>query len=175
MTEKEIRITFLAITLIMIAVIVELTCNKPQNIALQQKKAVTEYKRKLLTDKINVLKNFDTIYVNRWRNIKGETKVIIDSILVLAPDTCDKWIIMCENRLYLERQIADSLIAIKDSTILTHYLIIKEDSVLLQVGKDELTASRDSTKKAKRKGFVKGFLWGFGAGTVLNQSVNILK
>ena len=171
MTEKEIRITFLAITLLMIAVIVELTCNKPQNIALQQKKAVSEYKRKLLTDKINVLKDFDTIYVNRWRNVKGETKVIIDSILVLAPDTCDKWIIMCENRLYLERQIADSLIAIKDSTILTQHLIIKEDSVLLQVSKDELTASRDSTKKAKRKGFVKGFIWGFGSASVISQVI----
>jgi hypothetical protein len=171
MTEKEIRITFIAITLMMIAVIVELTCNKPQNIALQQKKSVTEYKRKLLTDKLNVLKDFDTIYVNRWRNVKGETKSFFDTVYVTAPDTCDKWIIMCENRLYLERQIADSLIQIKDSTILTQHLIIKEDSVLLQVSKDELTASRDSTKKAKRKGFVKGFVWGFGTASVISQLI----
>jgi hypothetical protein len=71
---------------------------------------------------------------------------------------------MCENRLYAERQIADSLIGIKDSTILTHHLIIKEDSVLLQVSKEE-------TKKAKRKGFVKGFLWGFGTASVISQLI----
>jgi hypothetical protein len=134
------------------------------NFALDSTKNVTEYKRKVLTDKLNVLQNFDTNYMDRWHIDKVKTDSVIAKIATTAPDTCDKWIIMCENRLYAERQIADSTITIKDSIIGTQSQIIKEDSVLLQVSKEE-------TKKAKRKGFVKGFLWGFGTASVINQLI----
>ena len=134
------------------------------NFALDSTKNVTEYKRKVLTDKLNVLKDFDTIYMDRWHKSKTITKSFFDTVYLAAPDTCDKWIIMCENRLYAERQIADSTITIKDSIIGTQSQIIKEDSVLLWVSKEE-------TKKAKRKGFVKGFLWGFGTASVISQLI----
>jgi hypothetical protein len=179
MTAKEIKITFLAIVVL---IIIGLTCNQQKpNIALQQKKSVSEYKRKLLTDKLNVLKDFDTIYVNRWHIVKVKTDSVIAKIATTAPDTCDKWIIMCENRLYAERQIADSLIGIKDSAILTQHLIIKEDSVLLQVSKEETKLKSDTiadliklVKKQKRKSFLKGFAWGFATREAVNQGINLI-
>jgi hypothetical protein len=179
MTAKEIKITFLAIVVL---IIIGLTCNQQKpNIALQQKKSVSEYKRKLLTDKLNVLKDFDTIYMDRWHKSKTITKSFFDTVYLTAPDTCDKWIIMCENRLYAERQIADSLIGIKDSTILTQHLIIKEDSVLLWVSKEETKLKSDtiadlikSVKKQKRKSFLKGFAWGFATREAVNQGINII-
>jgi len=158
----------ISILIILIILLIKTCTPTPQptlsNFALDSTKNVTEYKRKLLTDKLNVLQNFDTIYMDRWHKSKTITKLFFDTVYLDAPDTCDKWIIMCENRLYAERQIADSTITIKDSIIGTQSQIIKEDSVLLQVSKEE-------TKKAKRKGFVKGFLWGFGTASVINQLI----
>jgi hypothetical protein len=179
MTAKEIKITFLAIVVL---IIIGLTCNQQKpNIALQQKKAVTEYKRKLLTDKLNVLQNFDTIYMDRWHKSKTITKSFFDTVYLTAPDTCDKWIIMCENRLYAERQIADSTITIKDSIIGTQSQIIKEDSVLLWVAKSETKLKSDtiadlikSVKKQKRKSFLKGFAWGFATREAVTQGINII-
>ena len=179
MTAKEIKITFLAIVVL---IIIGLTCNQQKpNIALQQKKSVTEYKRKLLTDKLNVLKDFDTIYMDRWHIVKVKTDSVISKIATTAPDTCDKWIIMCENRLYAERQIADSTITIKDSIIGTQSQIIKEDSVLLWVAKSETKLANDSipkvwaqVKKQKRKSFLKGFAWGFATREAVNQGINII-
>lgn len=182
---ERIALGIFALVIIVFAIYYMDGCNPPtpthQNSALEKQKAISEYKRKELTDKLNVLQNLDVKYVDRWRTIKGETKVIVDSVIVMAPDTCTPYLRQMENRLFTERQVADSLLSTKDTIISTYSLIVKEDSVQKAIKDQEIKCYQDSTKiykgqikTAKRKGFVKGFIWGFSAGTAVNQGINII-
>ena len=183
---ERIALGIFALVIIVFAIYYMDGCNShqptPQNSALESKKAVSEYKRKELTDKLNVLQKFDTIYVTRWKSTKAETKVIIDSVIVNAPDTCDPYLRQIENRLFAERQVADSSMAVKDSVNQALRQIAKEDSVQKSILASQLKLANDSipkvwavVKKEKRKSAVKWFFYGIGFREAVNQGINLYK
>lgn len=122
----------------------------------------------------------DSILKLKIKYVKGRDRVH-DSLIYISDSTC----IQSLNILYFECQKVDS---VNNWLISTKNERIKNDSIESQEKEKKIIAkqkriNRDSTRieqlndtlpKVKRKGFVKGFLIGFGFGAAAKQGVDIL-
>lgn len=123
----------------------------------------------------------DSILKLKIKYIKGRDRVH-DSLIYISDSTCRKSL----NILYFECQKVDS---VNNWLILTKNERIKNDSIESYEKEKKIIAkqkriNRDSTyiehlhndsiPKVNRRGFIKGFLIGFGSGAAAKQGVDIL-
>lgn len=131
-------------------------------------------------DKHILQKKCDSLLLVKQKVIQGKERVR-DSLIYISDSTCRKAI----NILYYECGKTDSVNnniisnlnqqKQKDSTsiaTLTHKVSTKQE----RINRDSTRIEQlnDTIPKVKRKGFVKGFLIGFGSGAAAKQGVDIL-
>ncbi len=131
-------------------------------------------------DKRLLQKKYDSLLVIKQKVIRGRDR-IKDSLIYVSDSTCR----ISLNILYTECLKNDQ---VNDSLLKNKSLQAQKDSVSIatlthKIGTKQERINRDSTRieqlndtlpKVKRKGFVKGFLIGFGSGAAAKQGVDIL-
>ena len=114
------------------------------------------------------------------RFIKGKDRVR-DSLVYVSDSVCQKSINILYYECHKVDSVNNSLISNlqeqskKDSStisILNHKIKVKQD----RINRDSTRVVQltDTLPKVKRKGFVKGFLIGFGSGAAVDKGVEIL-
>lgn len=131
-------------------------------------------------DKHILQKKCDSLLLVKQKVIRGKERVR-DSLIYISDSTCKKSI----NILYYEcgktDSVNNSIISNlkeqtkKDSTsiaVLTHKVLIKQDRIVRD--STRIVQLNDTLTKVKRKGFIKGFLYGFGSGAAATKGVEII-
>lgn len=131
-------------------------------------------------DKHLLQKKYDSLALVKQKVIRGKERVR-DSLIYISDSTCRKSI----NVLYVECQKTDSinnsLISNlqeqkqKDSTsiaVLGHKVLVKQERIIRD--STRIVQLTDTLPRVKRKGFIKGFLYGFGSGAAASKGVEIL-
>lgn len=122
----------------------------------------------------------DSLLKLKQKVIAGKERVR-DSLIYISDSVCRKSI----NILYYECQKVDSvnnsLISNlkeqkeKDSTsiaVLGHKVLVKQERIIRD--STRIVQLTDTLPRVKRKGFIKGFLYGFGSGAAASKGVDIL-
>ena len=131
-------------------------------------------------DKHILQKKCDSLLLVKQKVIQGKERVR-DSLIYISDSTCKKSI----NILYYEcvktDSVNNSIISNlkeqtkKDSTsiaVLTHKVLIKQDRIVRD--STRIVQLNDTLPKVKRKGFIKGFFYGFGSGASVTKGVEII-
>lgn len=125
---------------------------------------------------IQELTRDNIIYRDRWHS--GKTKYIhtIDSIIAYSIDTCIESVIEVKKVCEAQQKQADSLIY-SDSLIITSQAsFINFNNPLIDSLHNKILSLRhDTIPKQRRKGFYKGFKWGFGIGVIGGAATNLIK
>lgn len=131
-------------------------------------------------DKRILQKKYDSLQLVKQKVIRGKERVR-DILIYISDSTCKKSI----NILYYEcgktDSVNNSIISNlkeqtqKDSTsiaVLTHKVLIKQDRIVRD--STRIVQLNDTLPKVNRKGFIKGFLYGFGSGASVTKGVEII-
>ena len=131
-------------------------------------------------DKHLLQKKYDSLALVKQKVIRGKERVR-DSLIYISDSICRKSI----NILYYECQKTDSinnkLISNlqeqqeKDSTsiaVLGDKVLVKQERIIRD--STRIVQLTDTLPRVKRKGFIKGFLYGFGSGAAASKGVDIL-
>ena len=125
-------------------------------------------------------KKYDSLALVKQRVLKGKERVR-DSLIYISDSTCRKSINILYYECHKVDSVNNSLISNlqeqkeKDSTsmaVLKHKVFVKQD----RINRDStrIVQLTDTLPKVKRKGFIKGFFYGFGSGAAASKGVDVL-
>ena len=185
---KYLKIGFVSIVILALILIPTYCCfNQPKQPQVQNntQQYISETTDNILLNEIAKDKRilevkYDSLLKVKLRFIKGKDRVR-DSLVYVSDSVCQKSINILYYECHKVDSVNNSLISNlqeqskKDSStisILNHKIKVKQD----RINRDSTRVVQltDTLPKVKRKGFVKGFLIGFGSGAAVDKGVEIL-
>jgi hypothetical protein len=154
-------------------------CENIRELPITSKEAIiAEYQKQMLQEKVDTLKIYETIYVDRWHDAKVVTKEVFKEVYRDAPDTCDPYIKKVENA-YLLEQKAAQMVHSTDSLIIANLdAVVKVDSLLIAKAKQDLKATQDTLSKNRKRQPIRNaiaVIKGVVSGAVVAEVINKLK
>jgi hypothetical protein len=112
--------------------------------------------------KIDTLKVYDKILVERWHKAIHTTDSVIKLVYFSAPDTCDTYINEVVVAYQNERDSVTAVVNSKDSIITQYSVLNKLDSVIIANLQNDTTKLRKQVKRRGRIAFAAGYILGLG-------------
>ncbi len=136
--------------------------------------------KKIAIEKEILACQYDSLLKVKQKAIRGKERVR-DSLIYISDSACKNSLIILYNECQKTDSVNNNIISNlnqqkqKDSTsiaTLTHKVSTKQE----RINRDSTRIEQlnDTIPKVKRKGFVKGFLIGFGSGAAAKQGVDLL-
>lgn len=185
---KFLKIGFVSIVILALILIPTYCCfNQPKQPQSQNntQQYISETTDNILLNEIAKDKRilevkYDSLLKVKLRFIKGKDRVR-DSLVYVSDSDCQKSINILYYECHKVDSVNNSLISNlqergkKDSStisVLNHKIKVKQE----RINRDSTRVVQltDTLPKVKRKGFVKGFLIGFGSGAAVDKGVEIL-